>query len=268
MYKSHMGRQLYVYHAALLFAAVLPGADATIEVDAARKAAYRIPRTVYGTFLEPIGKSIYPGLWAQIIENPSFEDDLWSADQIRRMVEQEPALVNASRMGLPLPWEPLDTAQGSRYEPRWKDAANSFRSLLIMALPGKQTGVRQQVHLPVHRVLRYSGSLYVKPVGSPAEIEVSLRKRNRADQVLARASVQASGGEWKRHEFALELARGAVTRLEAVDLVIALKNEQRALVDQVFLFPADHEGGMDPDMIALCRDLKTPLVRYGGNFTS
>ena len=65
-----MGRQLYVYHAALLFAAALPGADATIEVDAARKAAYRIPRTVYGTFLEPIGKSIYPGLWAQIIENP------------------------------------------------------------------------------------------------------------------------------------------------------------------------------------------------------
>ena len=50
-----------------------------------------------------------------------------------------------SRIGLPLPWEPLYPSEGNRYEPQWNDSANSYRSLLIMALPGKQTGVRQQV---------------------------------------------------------------------------------------------------------------------------
>ncbi len=32
--------------------------DALVEVDAARKAPYRIPRTIFGTFLEPIGNAI------------------------------------------------------------------------------------------------------------------------------------------------------------------------------------------------------------------
>ena len=99
-------------------------ADAVIEIDAAKPAPYKIPRTIYGTFLEPIGKSIYPGLWAQVLENPSFEDNLWSVRNIARMIEKEEALNRSSQIGLPLPWEPLDYAQGQRYEPRWSDSAN------------------------------------------------------------------------------------------------------------------------------------------------
>ena len=155
---------------AMSLAPNLRAADALIEIDAAKPAAYKIPRTIYGTFLEPIGHSIYPGLWAQVLENPSFEDNLWSVRNLERMVEAEPALGRSSSLGLPLPWQPLDQAQGARYEPRWNDAANSFRSLAIMALPGKETGVRQTVYLPVHRVLQYNGSIYVKHVSGPREI--------------------------------------------------------------------------------------------------
>ena len=43
--------------------------DVTLSVDAGRKAAFKIPRTIYGTFLEPIGNSIYGGLWAQLLVN-------------------------------------------------------------------------------------------------------------------------------------------------------------------------------------------------------
>jgi alpha-N-arabinofuranosidase len=242
--------------------------DAVIEVDAAKKADYKIPRTIYGTFLEPIGKSIYGGLWAQILENPSFEENLWSVRALRRLIEREPALERASGTGLPLPWEPLDYVQGRRYEPRWSEAANSSRSLLVMALPGKQTGVRQQVHLPVHRVLRYTGSVYARHVSGSAEVEVSLRRRNQPESVLAKADVRLTGRDWARYEFVLELSRGQLRPLEPADFVIALDNEGRALIDQAFLFPADHVDGMDPEMIALSRDLKTPLVRFGGNFTS
>ncbi len=172
----------------LLCAAGFGQTDAVVEVNAA-KVLHSIPRTIYGTFLEPIGRSLYGGLWAQILENPSFEDNLWSARRVSQMVSLRPELVQASNIGLPLPWEPLDASQGWRYEPRWGDAANSQRSLLIMALPAKETGVRQQVYLPVHRTLRYMGSLYAKPVSGGKTIEVSLRKRNSAEQVFARTSV-------------------------------------------------------------------------------
>ena len=247
---------------------LLLAAQAGIDIDAGKPADHRIPQTIYGTFLEPIGRSIYGGLWAQVLENPSFEDNLWSADNLRRRLEEEPALARSSRTGLPIPWEPLDYNQGARYEPRWNDAANSYRSLLLMALPGKQTGVRQQVYLPVHRVLLYTGSLYAKPLGGPLEIEVSLRPRNRLEPRLAQARLQVANPGWTRYEFTLELPRARLAPLDPADFVIAVSDEARVLIDQAFLVPADHIDGMDPEMIALARALETPLVRYGGNFTS
>src|SRR5215468_6798617 len=114
--------------------------EATITIDASKPASYKIPRSIFGSFLEPIGNSIYGGLWAEILQNPSFEDGLWDAKKVAAMLAEEPALARASELALPLPWEPLDYAQGARYAPHWQDAANSDRSLLLMALPGKQTG--------------------------------------------------------------------------------------------------------------------------------
>jgi alpha-N-arabinofuranosidase len=262
-----MTRRLVLVVCLACSTAVFGQQEAVIEVDATR-VLHSIPRTIYGTFLEPIGHSIYGGLWAQVLENPSFEADLWSADAVARMVRERPELGQASRIGLPLPWEPLDASQGNRYEPRWNDAANSYRSLLIMAMPGKQSGVRQMVYLPVHRELRYNGSLYAKHVSGPAEIEVSLRRRNHPEAVLARQTIRVAGNAWAKRDFTLELAKGSVATREPVDFVIAASDDARVLVDQAFLSPADAIQGMNPEMIDMVRALKSPVLRFGGNFTS
>ena len=55
---------------------------------------------------------------------------------------------------------------------------------------------------------------------------------------------------------------------EAADFVISAGAETRVLIDQASLLPGDHMDGMDPEMIAMSRDLRTPIVRFGGNFTS
>ncbi|MCW5978117.1 MAG: hypothetical protein KIT09_08565 [Bryobacteraceae bacterium] len=243
--------------------------DARIAIDAGKKLGYEIPRSVYGTFLEPIGDSIYGGLWAQILANPSFEDGLWSLERLRAMAEANPALYRASDLDLPVPWEPIAPAQGARYAPRWGDAANSSRSLLIMALPEGETGIRQEVYLPVHRELRYRGSLHLRHLGGPARAEVSLRKRSRPDQALSRQTLDIdSAAGWRKYEFALELKPGQLRPLEPADFTIALNGAARVLVDQAFLWPADHVDGMDPEMVEMSRALKSPLVRFGGNFTS
>ncbi len=248
--------------------AVCVSAQTTVDVDVSRPAAYNIPRTIYGTFLEPIGNSTYNGLWAEILENPSFEENLWSVAGVRRMTDAEPSLIRSSQMGLPLPWEPLDYTQGARYEPRWSDAANSFRSLLLMALPGKQTGVRQRVYLPLHRTLSYTGTLYVKHVSGPADAEVSLRERNHPENVFARQLIHLTGPDWKRYEFKLGFPAGQLAPLEPADFVVALSDEGRALIDQASLMPEDNVDGLDREMVDLSRALKTPIVRFGGNFTS
>ncbi len=240
----------------------------TIQIHAEKKANFTIPRTIFGTFLEPIGNSTYNGLWAEILQNPSFEENLWSVSNIEQMVREEPALSKSSALGLPLPWEPLNVKQGNRYEPRWGDAANSWRSLAILGVPQQATGVKQKVFLPAHRELRYTGSLYVKHLSGPSTINIFLEARNHPDQILARASVDAGATDWTKYSFTLDVAPGQLQPLQPADFVLQVEGDERTMVDQASLMPADALDGLDPDMVAMSKSMNTPLLRYGGNFTS
>src|SRR3984885_10030062 len=150
---------------------------ASIHVDAAHSTGPAIPRTIFGTFLEPIGNSTYNGLWAEILENPSLEMGLWDTNHIRQMIEERPSLARASQLDLPLPWEPLNPGQGNRYELRAGDAANSWMSLRIFC---------------------------ARHVSGPSGLTLSLRQHN-GDAVLASAHVDASAGAWTKYTFHLEI---------------------------------------------------------------
>jgi alpha-N-arabinofuranosidase len=239
-----------------------------IHIDADKPSSATIPRTIFGSFLEPIGNSTYNGLWAEILQNPSFEENLWDVKHVADMVKADPQLARASEMALPLPWEPLRYTQGSRYAPQWNDAANSYRSLLLMALPDAQTGVRQKVYLPIRRTSQYVGSIYLKHLSGPAKVEVSLRRGNDPDHMFVAREIQLTGAQWQRYEFSLNMPESELAPLEPADFVIAASGETRVLIDQASLMPGDNIDGMDPEMIAMARAMKSPMVRFGGNFTS
>jgi alpha-N-arabinofuranosidase len=244
-------------------------APGMIQVHIAAPQAERIlPPTLFGSFLEPIGHSTYGGLWANVVQNPSFENGLWSAGNGEAMLEAEPALRRASQLALPLPWRPLYPEQGNRYAPVREDAANSYQSLLLMSMPEKETGIAQTVYLPVQRELDYHGSLWVKHVSGAAVLSISLRRHAHPDEILASATLSASAADWTRYAFKLSLPRGRVAPLEPVDLVIAMTGAARAQIDNISLDPDDAVDGMDPDELRMARDLHTPVVRFGGNFTS
>ena len=71
-----------------------------------------------------------------------------------------------------------------------------------------------------------------------------------------------------KYDLALELPKGALKPREAADFVIAISDGARVLIDQAFLVPADQVEGINPEMIEMARALRTPVVRFGGNFTS
>ncbi len=51
--------------------------DATrIEIDCTQCAAQPVNRLLFGKFTEHLGRNIYNGMWAQILQNSSFAD--WS----------------------------------------------------------------------------------------------------------------------------------------------------------------------------------------------
>jgi alpha-N-arabinofuranosidase len=212
-----------------------PDQPVHVRVHASELQKEAIPPTIFGSFLEPIGHSTYGGLWSELLENPSFEEGLWSAGAIARMIKERPELEPASKLDLPLPWEPLDVRQGNRYEPQTGDAANSSNSLLIMGLPAGEVGIRQRIYLPVRRILTYRGSVYIKHQSGPGKVYISLRNRNDVQTVFATTTIDAAGKEWTRYSFELTLKPGMVGRLQPVDFVIALRDDARAYIDQVSL---------------------------------
>jgi alpha-L-arabinofuranosidase len=117
-------------------------------------------------------------------------------------------------------------------------------------------------------VRKFTGSIFAKPVGGPPEIEVSLRARDRSDIVFSRTSLNLNAQGWRQYDFTLEVPPDKLAPLEEADFVIAVTGAGRVLVDQVLLFPSDHVRGMNPEMVALSKALRSPVLRYGGNFTS
>ena len=240
---------------------------ASIRVDAGQSAGTKIPRTIFGSFLEPIGNSTYNGLWAGLLQNPSLEAGMWDAPHIAEMLKQNPALARASELGLPIPWEPLNAGQGNRYEPEYGNAANSFRSLIVMGVPGQPTGIRQEVYLPVQRTLSYEGSLYARHISGPSGLTVSLRVRNNPE-VLASAHIDATADIWTKYKFTLNVPQDRLHRLDPADFVVELEGDERVDLDEFSLMPSDNLDGLDPDVVAMAKAMDTPLVRFGGNFTS
>lgn len=244
------------------------GHEATITIDAARAAPFRIPRTVYGTFLENIGNSIFGGVSAQLLDNPSFENYPASLETLRERFS-DPQFAQSTRMGLPLPWLPLHAEDGWRYEPRRGNAVNSDQYLYVMGRAGHEVGIRQSVYLPVERELDYAGVVFATSRSSPAQIEMSFRKHDDPDHALTSTKVNVpEGSSWNKFSFRLTLSPGTMKPLEAVDFVVSVNGDVRVSLDEIRLYPEDAVDGMDPDVIRMAKQLNSPLLRYGGNFTS
>jgi alpha-N-arabinofuranosidase len=241
--------------------------EASIEIRAAETAPFKIPRTVYGTFLEDIGSSIFGGVSAQLLDNPSLESYDASLAFLRSRFS-EPEFNRSSRDGLPLPWLPLRDV-GMRFEPRWGNAANSERYLFLMGIPGKEVGIRQAVYLPIEREREYEGVLFAIAHEGATELSVSFREHGNPDGVLASTTVHVpAGAAWVKSPFRLTLPAGRVQPLTPVDFAVALTTGQRLSLDEIRLYPADAVDGLDPEVIAAAKALHSSLLRYGGNFTS
>ena len=243
-------------------------ATVSIEIGSPAPNAAVVPPQIFGSFLEPIGDSINHGLSAEILANPSFESGLWNHTNREKMFASQPALIAASdSLNMPLPWEPLDPRAGRRFKVRYGDAANSWQSLEIMGVKGFDTGVRQQVYLPVQRTLAYKVSFYAKHLEGASQVTVMFRSRG-AGVVYAKAAITANSSVWTKYTATLTLTAGQLKRLQPVDFGVVVEPDERVDVDEFSLMPSDAVDGFDPDVVAMAKAMNSTVLRFGGNFTS
>jgi len=258
-----------------LFAFERSDNGAEIHLYANEKAEKPVSRYLYGKFAEHLGRNIYGGMWAQILNNPGFEG--WHFWGDNREAIQRRARHYAERLGVPDIMESYDKGIApwwfayGRGNVSYELDSDSFNSELaqkiaVDSLESQQAGVRQVIFLPLHREKDYELSLYARS-DKPCKLHIAIRKA-RDGEPLAEGDVEVASTDWQK--YALKLAiHQEMEKAAPLMLTIGLSESGTVWLDQMALFPADNIKGFDPDVIKFTRESRLPILRYpGGNFVS
>ena len=241
------------------------GAPATgLEVRLEPSDARPIHPFIYGQFVEHMGRCIYGGIWAEMLEdrkfcfpvtpdyNPYGNQVLSDPDFPGVIDATEFPVVSAS------PWEIIGEVSG--LEMVTQDRFVGQHTPKILA----GTGIRQN-DLGVREGMNYPGYLWAKAVNGPAEVEVRLVMGDEPDAPAVSKRIRVEGPDYAKASF--EFVSGKTIQMGASLEIKVIEGEM--LLGTVSLMPEDNINGMRRDTIELLRQLNAPVYRWpGGNFVS
>jgi alpha-N-arabinofuranosidase len=222
-----------------------------IKVDAARVGQPMSP-LIYGQFIEHLGRCIYGGIWAEMLEDRKFHFPITSEYRPYRSLTDQPfPVVGAS------PWQIIGAAESV--------SMNADRPFVGRHTPEIRAGAGlRQRDLGVTESKSYTGHIWLKAAGTPAAEAEAALVWDEAGGGRATVRLDGIGGEYRR--FPLQFVAGATTDKAALEIHVKAGT---VLVGTVSLMPADNVEGMRADTMALLKELDAPIYRWpGGNFVS
>ena len=238
---------------AMLFSPLAGSAAESIELrlDTA-KTGEPISPLIYGQFIEHLGRCIYGGIWAEMLEDRKFYFPITADYAPYRSLEKSAyPVVGAS------PWQIVGPGDGVVMQ-----TENAF---VGEHSPRLKEGVAIRQHdLGVVAGKNYTGYLWACPTGPGAEIEVSLTVAG-ATGGPSTARLTFPGSHFTKQAFTL--TAGATAEKGATFTIKVLRGD--VLLGPPSLMPADNKNGLRPDTLALLKQLNSPVYRWpGGNFVS
>ena len=216
-----------------------PPRPLSIAIDAA-KTGEPISPYVYGQFIEHLGRCIYGGIWAEMLQDRKFFDAVGSKDS---------------------PWKPVGPA----------DAVSMIRTGAFVgehtpriALAGGQTCGISQADLGLIAGKAYVGRIWLAGSKDTGPVHVSLVW---GDGPNDRQTVTVPQLAEAYAKTSLEFTAGKTTDDGRLEITAA--GSGRFSVGTVSLMPADNVQGLRADTLALLKELDSPVYRWpGGNFVS
>ncbi len=222
-----------------------------ITVDAS-KVGEPLSDLVYGQFIEHLGRCIYGGIWAEMLEDRKFHYPIKPQYAPYTSLRNTPyPVIGAS------PWQITGAPDGV--------TMSTNRPFVGRHSPRVQAGSGlRQLDLGVTEGKGYTGYVWLKAdpaAGGDARVTLAWgdEQGERDSQTL-----WGIGSEYQRYPFAF-------TAPTTTDKAwVELRVDQGAVfVGTASLMPADNVEGMRADTLALLRELKAPIYRWpGGNFVS
>jgi len=196
---------------------------------------------IYGQFIEHLGRCIYGGIWAEMLEDRKFYYE-----------------IDAEKS----PWSsvgPKDAVSMTR-----RDSYAGWPSPKIqLSGDGKRCGISQG-KLALIKGKEYTGRIVIAadPQAGPIEINLIWSEENNGRQTVL---VKELNNDFVKTPLRFEA--GATTDDGRLEIVGLGKGSFR--VGAVSLMPADNIDGLRADTLKLLKELNSPIYRWpGGNFVS
>lgn len=242
-------KQAVVFFSVMILQLTLYG-QAVFEVDANAKGV-TMSQELIGAFFEDINFGADGGLYAELVQNRSFEYHVVSG-----YVAYAPLTA----------WSLVGTNGSMQIENTGPLNENNTRYLkLTLTTTGVENGIRNSGFsgIPVTAGETYDFSVYLR---SDADFSEPLRVRleNTAGDVLGMDSIDGITSEWSRHT--LEIKCGQTANTASLNLVTT--GSGTLYFDMVSLFPRNtfnnRKNGLRKDLAQAVADLKPKFLRFPG----
>jgi alpha-N-arabinofuranosidase len=228
-----------------------------IAIDAAKTGA-PISKYIYGQFIEHLGRCIYGGIWAEMLEDRKFYFPVTAA--------YAPYGPKGPPADVPFPvlraspWQIVGPADAVTMV---KDRPFVGEQTPEVALGAEPRGIAQP-NLALRKDKKYVGRIWLAGAAGAGPASVSLIWGSGAKD-RQKIEVKRLTAEYAKTP--LEFTAGADTDDGRLEIVAAGKGSFR--IGTVSLMPADNVQGMRADTLAVLKQLNSPVYRWpGGNFVS
>jgi beta-xylosidase/alpha-L-arabinofuranosidase len=254
-------RWIVVGAACASLAAATTRADgpATLEVDVG-KPGVTVPASFFGLMTEEINHSYDGGLFAELIQNRTFQDQ-WP----RQGGRDQPS----SAGGMPIHWSIVGSGKVAI------DLADPVNAALPVSmrldLAGGESGVANDGYwgIPVRPDTAFTASFYARGSGGFAGPVTASIRIDKGDVTVATGMTQSVTAAWQKYTVRLRTAHDAPTTSNA-RFVLSASGPGSVSFSLVSLFPPtyrDTPNGLRPDLMKLLAELKPKFIRLpGGNY--
>jgi alpha-N-arabinofuranosidase len=196
---------------------------------------------IYGQFIEHLGRCIYGGIWAEMLEDRKFFYPVGSADS---------------------PWKAIGEPEGVRMNPIVRYAGVHSPDIRLKGT-GEPAGIFQE-NLALVEGKDYMGRIVLSADPGAAPVEVSLVWGS-GENSRQKITLQDLSSEFRAYPLAFKAGGTS----ETARLEISSSGSESFRVGAVSLMPADNIEGFRPEVLKLLRELDAPVYRWpGGNFVS
>ncbi len=244
-------KTLFTLAVAATIAPLMNATNLEVELDLQETGAPINP-FIYGQFIEHLGRCIYGGIWAEMLEDRKFYFPVTEEyDPYKKLIDSDFPVVGAS------PWEIMGDSGGVIMV-----SENSFvgeHTPLIMA----GSGIRQH-DLALVDGKSYDGYVWLKSDGSQtAKVQITVKTGKKGSSLFAESPV-VERGNYVKIPFSFKSNKDTEKAILSVEVLSG-----KVFVGTASLMPGDNIHGMRPDTLALLKELDAPIYRWpGGNFVS